>query len=94
MTGLGAFDQAQSAEGQKAADGFAGRSTGDADGTGEPLNGEAEPQLSFQATVAQEMGIDGAVEHREAQSRGENIFHLLPDLGCVGGGVGCFGFHG
>jgi hypothetical protein len=47
MTGLGAFDQAQSAEGQEAADSFAGGSTGNADGTGEPLNGEAEPQLSF-----------------------------------------------
>jgi hypothetical protein len=42
-----ALNQAQRAEGQEAADGFAGRSTGNADGAGEPLNGEAEPQLPF-----------------------------------------------
>jgi len=93
MTGLGAFDQAQSAEGREAANGFAGRSTGNADCAGEPLNGEAEPQLSFETAVAQEMGKDGAVEHREAQLRDENIFHLLPDFGRVGGGVGCFVCH-
>jgi hypothetical protein len=34
--------------------------------------------------MAQEMGIDGAVEDREAQLRDENIFHLLPDFGRVG----------
>ena len=44
--------------------------------------------------MAQEMGIDGAVEYGEAQPRGENVFHLLPDFGRVGGGVGRFGFHG
>jgi hypothetical protein len=93
MTSFGAFDQAQSAESHEAADGFASRSTGDADGASEPLNGEAEAQLSFEATVAQEMGIDGAVEHGEAQLRDENVFHLLPDLSSVGGGVGHFVFH-
>lgn len=93
MTGLSAFDQAQSAEGQEAADGFAGRSTGNADSAGEPLNGEAEPQLSFETAVAQEMGKDGAVEDREAQLRDENIFDLLPDFGRIGGGVGCFVCH-
>jgi hypothetical protein len=93
MTSLGAFDQAQSAEGQEAADGFAGRSTGNADSAGEPLNGEAEPQLPFETAMAQEMGIDGAVEYGEAQPRDENVFHLLPDLSCVGGGVGHFVCH-
>jgi hypothetical protein len=42
--------------------------------------------------VAEEMRIDGAVEYREAQLRGENVFHLLPDLCGIGGGVGCV-FH-
>ncbi len=93
MTDFGAFDQTQRAEGDEAADGFACRSTGDADSAGEPLNGEAEPQLSFEAAVTQEMGIDGAVEHREAQLRDENIFDLLPDFGRVGGGVGHFVGH-
>src|SRR5579859_1454258 len=72
---------------------FAGRSTGNADSAGEPLNGEAEPQLSFETAVAQEMGKDGAVEDREAQLRDENIFDLLPDFGRIGGGVGCFVCH-
>lgn len=93
MTGFGTFDQTQSAEGREAADGFAGRSTGNADSAGEPLNGEAEPQLRFETAVAQEMGIDGAVEHREAQLRDENVFHLLPDFGRVGGGIGHFVCH-
>jgi hypothetical protein len=52
MTGFGAFDQPQRAEGREAADGFARRSAGDADSAGEPLNGEAEPQLSFEAAMA------------------------------------------
>ena len=89
MTGLGAFDQAQSAEGEEAADGFAGRSTGNADSAGEPLNGEAEAQLPFETAMAQEMGIDGAVEYGEAELRDENVFHLLPDFGSVE----CFVFH-
>jgi len=66
MTDFGAFDQAQDAEGDETAHGFAGRSTGGADSASEPLNGEAEPELAFEAAVAQEMRIDGAVEGGEA----------------------------
>jgi hypothetical protein len=43
--------------------------------------------------MAQEMGIDGTVEDREAQLRDETIFHLLPDFGRVEGGIGHFVFH-
>lgn len=89
MTGFGAVDEAQSAESHESADGFAGRSPGDANGTGEPLNGEAETRLSFEAAVAQKMRIDGAIEHGKAQVRDENVFHLFPELG----GVGNFVFH-
>ena len=47
-----ALNEAQSAQRQEAAKGFASRSGGEADAAGEPLNGEAEPQLSFEAAVA------------------------------------------
>jgi hypothetical protein len=89
-----AMNQAQSAEGQEAAEGFASRSGGEADAAGEPPNGKVEAGISFEAGVAQEIGIDRAVEYGEAQPRDKRVFHLLPDFGSVGGGVGCFGFHG
>lgn len=62
MTGIGAFQQAQNAESRKAADGFAYRSRGDTDGAGEPLNGEAEAWLAFEAAMAEKMRVDGSIE--------------------------------
>ena len=93
-----ALNQAQSAECQEAAEGFASRSGGEADAAGEPLNRKVEAGFSFEAGVAQEIGIDRAVEYGQAEPRDERVFHLLPDFGRVGGrvgsGVGHFGFHG
>lgn len=60
--------------------GFADRSPGDADGAGEPLNGEAEARLSFEAAVAQEMRIDGPIEDGKTQPHNEYVLHLLPDV--------------
>jgi hypothetical protein len=82
-----ALHQAQSAEGQEAAEGFASRSGGEADAAGEPLNGKVEAGFSFEAGVAQEIGIDRAVEYGQAQPGDERVFHLLPDFGSVEGGV-------
>jgi hypothetical protein len=66
MAGFGAFHEAQNAERRETADGFADGSSGDADGAGEPLNGEAKARLSFEAAMAQKMGIDGPVEDGKA----------------------------
>src|SRR5260370_36307054 len=49
-----------------------------------------EAEFSFQAAVAQEMRIDGALDDREAQARGELVFQLFPDKFSVR----FFGFHG
>lgn len=89
-----ALNQAQSAQCQEAAEGFASRSGGEADAAGEPLNGKVEAGFSFEAGVAQEIGIDRAVEYGQAEPRDKRVFHLLPDFGSVGRGVGHFGFHG
>jgi hypothetical protein len=89
MAGFGAFHEAQNTESRETADGFAHGSSGDADGAGEPLNGEAKARLCFEAAMAQEMGIDGPVEDGKAQPGNQNIFHLLPDLH----GVDRFKFH-
>ena len=88
MAEFGAFEQAQNTERNEAANGFADRSTRDTNGAGEPLNGEAQARLSFKAAVAQEMRIDTAIEDGETQTRGENVFHLLPDLMGIGAGSG------
>jgi hypothetical protein len=40
--------------------------------------------------MAQQMGIDGAIENGQAETRGENIFKLHPEEF----GVQFFGFHG
>jgi len=84
-----ALNQAQSAQYQEAAEGLASRSGGEADAASEPSNRKVEAGFSFEAGVAQEIGIDRAVEHGEAELRDENVFHLLPDF-CS---VGCFVFH-
>jgi hypothetical protein len=92
-----ALNKAQSAQCQEATEGFAGRSGGEADAAGEPPNGKVEAGFSFEAGVAQEIGIDRAVEYGQAQPWDKRVFHLLPDFGSVvgraGGGVGHFVWH-
>jgi len=85
-----ALNEAQSAQCQEAAEGFAGRAGGEADAAGEPPNGKVEAGFSFEAGVAQEIGIDRAVEYGQAQPGDERVFHLLPDFGGIEGG---FVFH-
>lgn len=90
VTDLVAFDQAQDAEIEEASQGATRGHLAEADTTGEPGNGKAEAEPPFEAAVAQEMRIDGALDDRETQARDEKIFELFPDMF----GVGFFVFHG
>ena len=90
VAGFAAFDQAQSALGHEAADGLARGSAGEASTTGEPGNGEPEPEPPFETTMPQEMRIDSAVDDGETQPRDEEVLELFPDVF----GVGFFVFHG
>lgn len=85
-----AFDQAQGALGDEAADGLTRGSAGEASTTGEPGNGKPEPEPPFEATMPQEMRIDSAVDDAETQPRDEEVLELFPDVF----GVGFFVFHG
>jgi hypothetical protein len=69
VTDLVAFDQAQDAEIEEASQGAARGHGTEADAAGEPGNGKAEAGPPFEAAVAQEIRIDGALGDREAQAR-------------------------
>jgi hypothetical protein len=90
VAGFAAFDQAQSAAGDEAAHSGARRAIAKASAAGEPSHRKAEAELAFQARVAQEMRVDGAVSAREAQARDEHVF----DLFAHEFGVWFFVFHG
>ncbi len=90
VTDLIAFDQAQGAVIKEAAQRATRGHLAEADTTGEPGNGEAEPGPAFEAAVPQEVRIDGAFDDGEAQPRDEKILELFPDVF----GVGFFVFHG
>ena len=90
MTGFASFDHTQSAVGNEAAHSDAGSIGAEASSTSEPGNGKAEAEPAFEATVAQEMRIDGAVDDRQAQARDKMVFQLFPDEF----GVGFFVFQG
>jgi hypothetical protein len=90
VAGFAAFDQAQGASGDEAPHSGARRAIAKASAAGEPSHGKAEAELAFQARVAQEMRVDGAVSAREAQARDEHVF----DLFAREFGVGFFVFHG
>jgi hypothetical protein len=85
-----AFDQAQDAETEGASQGATGGHWTEADTAGEAGNGKAEAGAAFEAAVAQEVRIDGALDDGEAQTGDEKIFELFPEVF----GVGFFVFHG
>ncbi len=89
VAGFAAFDQPQSTSGDEAAHSRARRAIAKASAAGEPGHGKAEAELAFQASVAQEMRVDGAVGTGEAQPRDEQVF----DLFAHEFGVGFFDFH-
>jgi len=84
MTVPTAFDHAQDTFGSEAAHGDAHSAAGEANTAGEPGNREAEAGLAFETTVAQEMGIDGAVSGGKCQPGNEGVFELLPNALGVG----------
>ena len=69
VTDLVAFDQAQDAEVEESSQGATRGHGAEADTAGEPGNGKTEAGPPFEAAVAQEMRIDGALGDREAQAR-------------------------
>lgn len=89
MPGSTAMDKTHGATGDKApqrdTDGFfAERQI-----ASEPALGEVQARLPFEAAMAEQMIIDGAVGDTEAQARREIILELLADEF----GIGLFGFH-
>jgi hypothetical protein len=69
VTDLVAFDQAQDAEIEEAPQGAARGHGTEADTAGEPGNGKTEAGAAFEAAVAQEMRVDGALGDGETQAR-------------------------
>ena len=79
VAGLAAMNEAERAQGDEAADGFADGASAQADSASEPGHGEVELELAFEAAVAEEMRIDGAVGDGEAELRVENVLELFPE---------------
>jgi hypothetical protein len=90
VTAFAAFHYAQGAMGHEAAYGLARGRAGNAGAAGKPLNGELKAAEAFEAAVAQEVRIDGAIGDGEAQPRNEKVFEVFPNLF----GIGFFVFHG
>jgi hypothetical protein len=49
-----------------------------------------QAELAYNERMAQQIGIDSAIENGQAETRGENILKLHPEES----GVQFFGFHG
>jgi len=90
VSGFAALDQAQDTARNEATHGPARGISAEANAARKPGNGEAEPDLSLEAAVAEEMRIDGAVGDGQTQPGNEKVFDVLPDAL----GVGFFVFHG
>jgi hypothetical protein len=79
MPRFAALDHAQSVLGDEAADRLAHRTCGETDIASHAHKRKLEAEFSFQAAVAQEMRIDGALDDGQAQARRELVFQLFPD---------------
>jgi hypothetical protein len=90
MAGFAAMDESESTEDDEAADRFADRAGADANAASEPGNGKAKLELAFEAGMADEMGIDGAIGDGQMEARKENVLELLPEAR----GVEFLEFHG
>jgi len=80
VAGFAATDEAEGTEDDEAADRFTHGAGADTDAAGEPGHGEAELELAFEAAVADEMRIDGAVGDGQAQPREEKVLELYPKM--------------
>ncbi len=74
-----AMDDAERAYDDQAAHRFAHRAGADANAASQPRHGAVELELAFQAGVAEEMRIDGAVGDGEAEARVEKVLELFPN---------------
>jgi hypothetical protein len=83
VAGLAAMDEAERAENDEAADGFADGTRAQADSSSEPGHGAVELKLAFEAAVAEEMRIDSAVGDGEAEPGVQKVLELLPETGGV-----------
>jgi len=50
---------------------------------GHSEDGKSQSSLPLQMAVTEKMGIDGAVDDRQAEARHNYVFELLPDLSGV-----------
>jgi hypothetical protein len=89
VAGFAALDEAERAEDGEAADGFAHRACANADAASDPRHRAVELELAFEAGVANEIEIDGAVHDGQAQARVEKVRELFPEKL----EVQFFGFH-
>jgi len=90
MASARAFDETQSALLDQGAHGLASGRGGEANAAGEPENGKTELELAFEASMAQEMIVDHALDEIEAEARHKIIFDLFADEESIE----IFGFHG
>lgn len=77
---------------------LAGGASGDTGTAGERVDRKTDARLSFEEGVAEEMGVDSAIDMVEAKGGDENVFKLLPEectveLFVVHGGVQEAGRH-
>ena len=79
MAGSGAVDEAEGAFVHEAMEGEADGGVREAGAGGEPGDGKADARLAFEKGVAEEMGVDGAIDVVEAESGDENVLELLPE---------------
>jgi hypothetical protein len=84
VAGLIASEQAKGAMLNEAAYCEAYRGGGDASGAAERSNGEAQSELAFEAAVAEQMRIDGALENGEAETGNDQVFQLFPEAFGIG----------
>jgi hypothetical protein len=63
---------------------LAGGVAGETHAPSEPRNGEAQAELALQATVAEEMGIGGAVDDGKGETRRKHVFELFPHNFLIG----------
>jgi hypothetical protein len=89
VAGFAALDEAERAEDGEAAHGFAHGTGANAESAGDPGHGAVELEPAFEAGVAEEIEIDGAVDDGQAQARVENVRELHPEKL----EVQFFGFH-
>jgi hypothetical protein len=89
MAAFAAFEQAQSPKLIQAAHGLAHRSIGKTQFGGYRHYRKLQAELAYNERMAQEIGVDGAIENGQAETRGENILKLHPEES----GVQFFGFH-